>query len=168
MGDKDTEWIDKTDSEDFIYQGVLAKRRTTLRHKARELRLSSGSSQQEHGTDLRVLVSMCIHIHLLFLSLFLLHNCVCSQESLIEGFTVEKERVRLWNEYVMSTEFKFPFMSCFFVSLGSGFFFYRRMVGKELKGMSFHELMMFKIEIQTGLGKVKDEMLRSTQQARYV
>ncbi|CAA7052326.1 unnamed protein product [Microthlaspi erraticum] len=136
MGDNGSEWMKKNDDEDIVYQEVLAKRRTALRRKTRELRLSSGSSQREHHRDPEVLVAFFIfdssHVPFYVLASPFLLFVLCRSHSL-RLITVEKERVRLWNE---------------------------RMIGKELDGMSFHELMVFKIEIQNGLFKVMEEKLR--------
>ncbi|CAA7052325.1 unnamed protein product [Microthlaspi erraticum] len=113
MGSNWSEWKNKNDDEDILYQETLSRRRTALRRRARELRLSTGcgSHQLDHRhPDPKILGSV------------------------IDGLTVEKERLRLWND---------------------------RMIGKELDGMGFHELMVFKIVIQNALFKVTDEKYRS-------
>ncbi|XP_033146317.1 uncharacterized protein LOC103865975 isoform X4 [Brassica rapa] len=45
------DWTDKLEKEDLAYQARLSRRRTAVRNKSRELRLSPQDSQQEHGHD---------------------------------------------------------------------------------------------------------------------
>nr|VDD14925.1 unnamed protein product [Brassica rapa] len=45
------DWTDKLEKEDLAYQARLSRRRTAVRNKSRELRLSPQDSQQKHGHD---------------------------------------------------------------------------------------------------------------------
>ncbi|XP_013636365.1 PREDICTED: uncharacterized protein LOC106342086 isoform X2 [Brassica oleracea var. oleracea] len=45
------DWTDKLEKEDLAYQARLSRRRTAVRNKSRELRLSPQDSQQEHSHD---------------------------------------------------------------------------------------------------------------------
>ncbi|KAF3553613.1 hypothetical protein F2Q69_00017382 [Brassica cretica] len=100
------EWLDEKEKEDLAYQSLLARRRTAMRNKARELRLSPQDSQKEHSYNHETLMLT------------------------IECLKVEKERLRVLNQ---------------------------RMIGKELDGMGYSELLVFSCAIQGGMLKAEEE-----------
>ncbi|XP_056864791.1 uncharacterized protein LOC108851574 isoform X3 [Raphanus sativus] len=100
------EWLDEKEKEDSAYQSLLARRRTALRNKARELRLSPPQDSPPHSYDPETLMLT------------------------IESLKIEKERLRLLNQ---------------------------RMIGKELDGMGYLELLVFGCAIQGGMLKAEEE-----------
>ncbi|KAF3582559.1 hypothetical protein DY000_02035335 [Brassica cretica] len=100
------EWLDENENEDLAYQSLLARRRTAMRNKARELRLSPQDSQKEHSYNHETLMLT------------------------IECLKIEKERLRLLNQ---------------------------RMIGKELDGMVYLELLVFSCAIHSGMFKAEEE-----------
>lgn len=86
----------------------------------------------------------------------------------IECLKVEKERLRVLNQYVIT--FIPPFL-IFFFSAVSVFFIvgarYRRMIGKELDGMGYSELLVFSCAIQGGMLKAEEEK-KKIKRARQV
>ncbi|CAN7019526.1 unnamed protein product [Brassica oleracea var. botrytis] len=100
------EWLDEKEKEDLAYQSLLARRRTAMRNKARELRLSPQDSQKEHSYNHETLMLT------------------------IECLKIEKERLRLLNQ---------------------------RMIGKELDGMVYLELLVFSCAIHSGMFKAEEE-----------
>nr|VDD15007.1 unnamed protein product [Brassica oleracea] len=110
------EWLDENENEDLAYQSLLARRRTAMRNKARELRLSPQDSQKEHSYNHETLMLT------------------------IECLKVEKERLRVLNQ---------------------------RMIGKELDGMGYSELLVFSCAIQGGMLKAEEEK-KKIKRARQV
>ncbi|CAN6834823.1 unnamed protein product [Brassica oleracea] len=100
------EWLDEKEKEDLAYQSLLARRRTAMRNKARELRLSPQDSQKEHSYNHETLMLT------------------------IECLKIEKERLRVLNQ---------------------------RMIGKELDGMVYLELLVFSCAIHSGMFKAEEE-----------
>ncbi|KAH0886857.1 LOW QUALITY PROTEIN: hypothetical protein HID58_062953 [Brassica napus] len=100
------EWLDEKEKEDLAYQSLLARRRTAMRNKARELRLSPQDSQKEHSYNHETLMLT------------------------IECLKIEKERLRVLNQ---------------------------RMIGKEVDGMGYSELLVFSCAIQSGMLKAEEE-----------
>ncbi|CAF2291382.1 unnamed protein product [Brassica rapa] len=100
------EWLDENENEDLAYQSLLARRRTAMRNKARELRLSPQDSQKEHSYNHETLMLT------------------------VECLKIEKERLRLLNQ---------------------------RMIGKELDGMGYLELLVFSCAIHSGMFKAEEE-----------
>ncbi|KAF8108955.1 hypothetical protein N665_0104s0263 [Sinapis alba] len=100
------EWLEKTENEDHAYQSLLARRRTALRNKARELRLCPQDTPQVYSYDPETLMLT------------------------IESLKIEKERLRLLNQ---------------------------RMIGKELDGMGYLELLVFSCAIVDGMLKAGEE-----------
>ncbi|KAF8108951.1 hypothetical protein N665_0104s0260 [Sinapis alba] len=100
------EWLEEKDKEDLAYQSLMARRRTAMRNKARELRLSPQNIPQEYTYNHEELMAT------------------------IECLKIDKERLRLLNQ---------------------------RMIGKELDGMSYSELLVFSCAIQGGMLKAEEE-----------
>ncbi|CAN6834829.1 unnamed protein product [Brassica oleracea] len=110
------EWLDEKEKEDLAYQSLLARRRTAMRNKARELRLSPQDSQKEHSYNHETLMLT------------------------IECLKIEKERLRVLNQ---------------------------RMIGKEVDGMGYSELLVFSCAIQSGMLKAEEEK-KKIKRARQV
>lgn len=73
----------------------------------------------------------------------------------IECLKIEKERLRLLNQYVIT--FIPPFLIFFSFFLCVCLLHYRRMIGKELDGMGYLELLVFSCAIHSGMFKAEEE-----------
>ncbi|WZZ55290.1 hypothetical protein YC2023_055397 [Brassica napus] len=155
----------KNREEDLAYQSLLAGRRVALRNKAREFRLSPPETQPWRSDDPERLVSLyapifspqCPSVPRLTLIAFCLvlaevgHRLSGDGErETIDSLEMEKERLRLFNH-----------AHC------------RRMLGKELDGMSYSELFVFSFEISGAIMKVvsmkkikRDEEMGKTKRPR--
>ncbi|XP_033146315.1 uncharacterized protein LOC103865975 isoform X2 [Brassica rapa] len=136
------DWTDKLEKEDLAYQARLSRRRTAVRNKSRELRLSPQDSQQEHGHDHEELVSIDIHCPYSLTSHVLspLIYCLMFLQMLtIESLKIEKKRLLLLSQ---------------------------RMIGKELDGMSYAELYVLGFDITRALMNVMQEMDKIKHAAR--
>lgn len=93
----------------------------------------------------------------------------------IDSLEMEKERLRLFNQYVRIF-FKFFFFFFLFLLLSFSLLesaHCRRMLGKELDGMSYSELFVFSFEISGAIMKVvsmkkikRDEEMGKTKRPR--